>query len=189
MFLRAGVLRSSLFLICCLLSVGNKVEFAEAGQEPTGPSIEYQIKASLIFNFIQFIEWPNLEAAPASTFRICVFGKDQFGSALSYFEKETVFDRRVQKVVLSSPSEELKTCQVLYIPRGAENEEVPTLTSLNEAGVLTIGESEDFLEKGGIIRLARADQKIIFDINRRASLESHFKITSKLLRLARQVVD
>ncbi|HEY3487328.1 MAG TPA: YfiR family protein, partial [Gammaproteobacteria bacterium] len=47
------------------------------------PAVEYQVKASLVFNFMHFVEWPE------ETFRnhggdiaVCLIGRDVYGNAL-----------------------------------------------------------------------------------------------------------
>lgn len=170
-------------LLFFTLYAANKVKATET----TAPTIEYQVKASLIFNFIQFTEWPELPPSSDLPFKICVFGTDQFGSALSYFEREVVFGRHVKKIVVTVPSSELEECQILFVSADAQEEAEAALNLVKDKEVLTIGESADFLDKGGVILLAREGKRVVFDINRQAATEQHLKITSKLLRLAREV--
>ena len=53
--------------------------------------------------------------------------------------------------------------------------------------VLTVGEADNFLPEGGIIRLHLVQDKIRFDINIGAADSSHLKISSRLLLLATSV--
>jgi hypothetical protein len=54
---------------------------------------------------------------------------------------------------------------------------------------LSIGESEDFLKRGGMIRLFVEDNRIKFDVNVGAASRAKIRLSSKLLALARFVVD
>jgi hypothetical protein len=54
-------------------------------------------------------------------------------------------------------------------------------------GVLTVGESDDFLDKGGVIRLLIEDKKVRFEVNMDAAQQAHLTISSQLLKLARTI--
>jgi hypothetical protein len=54
--------------------------------------------------------------------------------------------------------------------------------------VLTVGEHEEFLTDGGMIRLFVEDNKVRFSINQKAADAAGILISSRLLRLARAVI-
>jgi hypothetical protein len=53
---------------------------------------------------------------------------------------------------------------------------------------MTVGESDGFLEQGGMIRLDVEEGKIRFAINLDASEQAGLKISSRMLLLAKTVV-
>jgi hypothetical protein len=55
--------------------------------------------------------------------------------------------------------------------------------------VLTVGETDDFLSSGGMIRFHLDEDKIRFDINLNGAESSHLKISSRLLLLATSVTQ
>ncbi len=60
------------------------------------------------------------------------------------------------------------------------------LSGLRGESILTVGESDAFLDKGGIINFVLEQGKVRFEINDRAAEEAGLKISSKLLRLAKR---
>jgi hypothetical protein len=54
--------------------------------------------------------------------------------------------------------------------------------------VLTVGETEDFAEDGGMIAFLVEENKIRFEINLEAADKAKLKISSKLLALAKTVI-
>jgi hypothetical protein len=50
--------------------------------------------------------------------------------------------------------------------------------------VLTVGETDDFIRAGGIIRFIEAGRKIRFEINPDAADRVSLRLSSRLLRLA-----
>lgn len=162
-----------------------------AAAEDARPSLEYQIKASLIFNFMQFVEWPpeSPSGGPSDTLRICLIGTDRFGAALMALEKQIIQGRRLEVVRLAADDESsYHECQVAFISqdRGVA---ASVLSQFKGISALTIGETDDFLDMGGVIAILVVNEKIVFDISRRAALNARLKIGSKLLRIARQVKD
>jgi len=53
--------------------------------------------------------------------------------------------------------------------------------------MLTVGEGDDFPAAGGVIGLVIEDNKVRFDVNLEAAERAGLKISSKLLKLARNV--
>jgi hypothetical protein len=156
-----------------------------ASAEDARPTMEYQIKASLLFNFIHFVTWAP-EPDSSVPLRTCVTGADPFGPALKVFEREVIHGRKIETVILTEPTEEqLKECSVVFVLRGHEN--VLDRLSNFDPQILTVGETPEFLDRGGIITLLLQDNKIVFDVNRNAALRARLAIDSKLLRMARTV--
>jgi hypothetical protein len=53
--------------------------------------------------------------------------------------------------------------------------------------VLTVGQSSAFLEQGGMIGLSVENERLIFDINLENLHRSQLRISSQLMRLARNL--
>ncbi|MGD9110183.1 MAG: YfiR family protein, partial [Phycisphaerales bacterium] len=62
------------------------------------------------------------------------------------------------------------------------------LRVVRKSSVLTIGESSQFILKGGIVNFVKRDQKIRFEINLATAREADLKIRSGLLKLAVRVI-
>jgi hypothetical protein len=83
--------------------------------------------------------------------------------------------------------DEIKTCHVLFISRSDANRLEQILVSLKDRSILTVGDGEDFVQRGGMIRLATAQNKIRLIINVDAAKAANVTISSKLLRAAELV--
>ena len=55
--------------------------------------------------------------------------------------------------------------------------------------ILSVGDSSDFVNNGGIIRLFIENNKVKFDINQFAANDNGLKINSRLLELANRVIQ
>lgn len=146
---------------------------------------EYQLKAAFLFNFAKFVEWPA-ESFPEekSPILIGVLGENPFGGELERtIRDKTVNGRALQLKEYRSPAD-AKACHILFIS-SSEKKRLPEIfESLRGTSVLTVGETDNFTESGGIISFVREGNKIRFQINDQAARSARLKISSKLLNLA-----
>jgi hypothetical protein len=149
---------------------------------------EYDVKAAFLYNFIQFVDWPEGAFHDGrSTFRVCVLGDDPFGDNLKMIVKEEVAGRKLalwRMKAMSDPS----GCQVLFVSRSERQRLPQILAAVRSTPVLTVGDTDGFLEKGGIINFVVEGERVRFEINQEMAKQSGLKISSKLLRLATRVV-
>lgn len=149
---------------------------------------EYAVKAVFLYNFGKFVDWPNLgSATDRETMALGILGKDPFGRALDeVFAGKTLQHRPVEIRRLQSV-DEADGCHILFIS-SSESKKVPEiLKKLAGLPILTVGESQDFVESGGMIEFAIVDNKVRFEINAGAAGRSRLKISSRLLSLATDV--
>ncbi len=178
--------RFSFFLLMLLFL--NNSPYSKA--EETLPSLEYQIKASLVFNFLKFIEWPSEEEQMAKSIRLCVVGPDRFGAALTQLQTENIRSRPLTITFLLPDSlPDPLQCDVIFISATPVIDTDRILSKTTGQSVLTVGESPDFLQHGGIITILVEGDRVVFDISRAAARRAQLKLSSRLLRVARNVHD
>jgi hypothetical protein len=177
---RAGVWAMS-WLICCMGGPGIAGEIAPVARE-------YSVKAAFLFNFAQFVTWPDRafvsEHAP---FCIGILGQDPFGGALEEIVKGESIKGHPMTVRRFASSEVPADCQILFISRTEEGRLSGVLSTLQGRPVLTVSELEQFGQRGGVIRLLVVGKQVRFEINAAAAERSGLKLSSKLLHLARLV--
>jgi hypothetical protein len=148
---------------------------------------ESDVKAAFLYNFTKFVEWPSAAFADArSPLKICVLGEDPFGKTLRALMDEEVGGRPLSLLRLDNLSNPA-ACHVLFISRSEKKRLPQILAALGETPVLTVGDTPEFLEQGGIINFILEGSKVRFEINQEAAERVGIKISSKLLALARNV--
>ena len=158
-----------------LLALGGPIASAQE------PSLEYRVKAAYLYNFAQFVEWPSHPGRDPLT--ICVAGRNPFGSALADITRgETVNGRPLAVRVILEPE---GGCDVVFVPQGSATSAY--LKVARGAPQLTVGEDDDFLAQGGIINFVREAGKVRFEISAESAARADLRISSRLLRLARNV--
>jgi hypothetical protein len=141
--------------------------------------LEYRVKAAYLFNFVKFVEWPA--AAAAGPLTICVAGRNVFGDVLAdTVSGETLDGRPLAVRVILEPD---PGCHILFVPRGAAV--TAYLRSSRGLPMLTVGESPDFLAQGGLVNFVLEGGNVRFEIAVEAAERAGLRISSRLLRLAR----
>jgi hypothetical protein len=155
--------------------------FARAQNAPT----EYQIKAAFIYHFAEFVNWPTGAFTDASSpMVIGILGNNDFdGNLQRTINGKTVRGHPLQVRQLASPAE-ATNCQVLFISKSEKGNLSKILAPLQGNNILTVSETDNFIDAGGMINLVIVEDKVRFQINNDAAKKAGLTISSKLLSLA-----
>jgi hypothetical protein len=173
---RGGPLRLALMLA---LLAGARGGFAEnALPEP-------QVKAAFLVNFPKYVDWPvDAFAQTNSPIIVATLGETDLGDHLrKMIQGRTVNGRPLHFKVIAE-NDPGRDFHILFIPDSARRRLPAVLEKLKDSPVLTVGETDDFLARGGVINLTRRDQKVRLEVNLPAARQAGLKISSKLLSVA-----
>jgi YfiR/HmsC-like len=176
--------RSALLFVFVLL----QAVFPLTGMGQTSVE-EYRLKAAFLFHFAQFVEWPlPSSGAPNTPLIFCVAGQDPFQGDLERTVQGKAVAGRSIEVRHIRQAQDGKACQLLFICSNESNRVGEFIAAVRDSPVLTVGESDDFLQQGGIIRFCMDDRKVRFEVNQDASRKAHLRVSSRLLLLAKTVL-
>lgn len=152
---------------------------------------EYDIKAGYIYKFIYFIDWPeNTFPKSDSMINFAIVGKSPFGSSFEKIIGKTINGRVLAievidtDVLITQPDK----YQIIFICSSEQRNLSQILKIVNGIPVLTISDSEAFLEKNGMINFIVLDGNIRFEINDLAIGKSGLKIRSAMKRQAVRII-
>ena len=74
-------------------------------------------------------------------------------------------------------------CDVLFLAARRQREQSELLQGVTR-GVLTVGETVQFMREGGMVRFLTENNRVRFQINQKAAEAAGLKISSKLLTLS-----
>jgi hypothetical protein len=148
-------------------------------------SLEYQVKSAFLLNFTKFIEWPAGSFGNADApLSICILGDDPFGATLDRIAGGEIVNGRGIAIERLKKLPVPNSCRVLFISRQEKEPRSPLDLS---TGVLTVGEGEGFMHDGGMIAFVIENRRVRFEINQTVAENAGFKISSKLLSVAKAV--
>lgn len=149
---------------------------------------EQQVRAQFVYNFANFVEWPDDAFADAGApIKICLFGEVDFAPYLYTFAGTRIGERTLT-VQKAEQVEEIRSgCHILYVGQD-ERVRLPTFwQEIRYIYVLSIGDRQGFADKGGIINILRTRDRVQFDVNIENALLNGLFLDSDLLALARVI--
>ena len=149
---------------------------------------EYNVKAAFLFHFAQLVDWPSdAFSSGDQSFNLCIFDDEPHRQELQSTLEGKLIGAQVVHVRLLHQTQPAQRCSILFLGRDEGRRQTAVLRNLRGQPVLTVGEADNFLSEGGIIRLHLEHDKIRFEINMGVADSSHLKISSRLLLLASSV--
>jgi hypothetical protein len=115
---------------------------------------------------------------------IGVLGDTKLGAELAKtVEGQNVVGRPVIVRQIQTPEDSDK-CHILFIGSSEKAHLVDILGRIKEKPVLTVGETDQFLDQGGVINFVKKEGKVRLEINMDAARLANLQISSRLLRVA-----
>ena len=170
------------------LSIGDVIlrEGTKAAASDTLAAVpEYALKAAFLYNFALFTTWPERYE---KLLRLCVLGRDPFGTALDSLVGKDANGSRISVLRLRNLNEAVRSCQIIFVTDADVDAYIAqTAGATPIKGVLTIAEREGAARAGIMIELISENGKIGFEFNQMNAEKSGVTVSSKLLRLARKI--
>jgi hypothetical protein len=144
-------------------------------------SLETAVKATYLYKFAPFVDWPAMAEAAGAPFAICVVGADPFGSVLDQAVEGQAVDGRPIEVRRMDVISHVSPCRIAYLGGSRAQSVQAALRALRGSAILSVTTDRanpgivDFVLDGGHLR---------FRIDDALATECGLRISSKLLRLA-----
>ena len=173
--------RVVLWILAISLSVASGIFPAVAEEEIP---VDFQVKAAFLINFPKYVDWPaGVFAETNSPLIVAVFGDENVANEVQTMigNGRTIGGHPLVLKRIDRAEEISRDCHILFIA-AAERLRIPSILEKTRGGnILTVSESDDFLEQDGIINLGRQGRKIRLQVNLAAAGKAQLKISSRLL--------
>jgi hypothetical protein len=146
---------------------------------------EYEVKALFLYNFAKYVAWPeDAFADAAAPLCIGVLGENQFGGALTTAVAGKSIDGRPIVVRQVGSDDDWGQCHILFISASENRRLIDILDQLGTRPILTVGESDRFMEHGGIINFASKGKHVRLQISSATASKARLKLSARLLSVA-----
>ena len=182
------VLRRKSVAIVLVIAIGLVLPVATAAQEYV-PS-ESRNKAAFLATFPSFVDWPDgAFSSPDSPLTTCVLGDFRFGTTLAEVSRDAAPHGRRIAVRWIRNDQQIRGCHVLFVSSSELARYAKVIAVVQGTSTFTVGETADFVSAGGMLAVAFEHEAIQFEVNLASAREAHFRVSSRLLALARRVVE
>lgn len=185
---RAAAFLSVLLLAALALAVPRAL--AGTGAPSDTLFTEQRVKAAFIYNFAKFVTWPAGATTPGPSDSL-IIGAVEAG-AVGDVLRNSVQGRsargRPVGVHIFRRVEDVGPCQILYAGETDPARLAGLLRERRWKGVLTVGETDRFLQLGGTIRFQVRDNRVGFVVNVSAVAQNALEINSGMLKVAQSVI-
>lgn len=178
-----GILRITLIgLTSCLLALPG----IGGSQDRKHPN---EVEAAFLRNFAHYVEWPpQVFADDQSPWVIGILGDDPFGAILESTFKDRAEKGRAFVVVRAQDLEELPVCHIVFIAYKSAAQRQWALARLKNKPVLTVGDTPDFLQEGGVIQF-KVDDSVHMRINLDQARAVALTIQTKMLEVSSDILE
>lgn len=149
---------------------------------------ESEVKAAVIYNLLLFVHWPR-QASPPAGFRLCVLGDGALTTALRHHERKSVGGQPLEIRRIGAAPEEVDICAAVMVESGSPGVLTRLGVLARNRPLLVIAEGPGAVDRGAMIGLHTDGGRVTFDINHGAISKSGMTASSKILRLARIVIE
>lgn len=147
---------------------------------------EQAVKAAIVYKIAKFVSWPNEAVAKSrGVLPICLPAGDPIGPAMDALAGKTVQGRTIEIRRFDDTAALGSSCAILFLSDAASLQRPNVLSNVANSPVLTIGDSNDFAEIGGIVTLEIRNNRVRFEINVGASDRAGLNVSAQLLQLAK----
>ena len=139
-----------------------------------------KFKALFIYNFINYIDWPNLNG---NNFKIIVLGNNTLASELTGFTSQKKIGQLSISVVPVKSSAEITDCQIVFISHGNNDELAKLVDKSKRNHILIITETPNSCAVGACLNFISKNGSIKFEISKSNIESSGLKVNSGLFNL------
>ncbi len=175
-----------LWLVCSWLLLAAGQRDAVAAGNDAG---EYQAKTALIYNFAKLVNWPDSAFDSGdSPFVFAFLAPDTLGAVPEIIRGKRIHGHPLE-VHYYSDVQSVEEGHVLF----CSPDSLQKLTEIapvfrRQKHVLTVGQTGDFADRGGMLDLTFDEDRLAFIVNLRATRLAELEVSSNLLNLAAKVI-
>jgi hypothetical protein len=170
-------------IVAAVLSFMAHASIGEAGLDES--VTEARAKATFLYYLAVFVDWPQGAVDPGA-FQICVAGSTPVFGELKANQGELVRDRSLA-VREVRDGESPDGCHVLFIADRTGRRVTSLLGTVQGSSVLTVGEEDRFMERGGMMRIFVERSRMRFELDLARTDRARLRIPSKMLGLAASI--
>jgi hypothetical protein len=148
-----------------------------------------RVKAAFLRNFAHYVKWPTSAFDGAqSPWHIGVLGNSRFGEVLERNLSGRTEQNRAFEIHSADSLGQLPHCHIVFIAFEETSKRRAALADLSGKPVLTVGDANDLLREGGIIRFQLSD-RVQISVNLDQARAASLNIPTEMLEVSTEVLE
>lgn len=152
------------------------------------PSTEAEAKVRFVITLARFVQWPAGAAAEKAPMRLCVIHRSPALAAAFASRQGTAVTGRPLALVTGNAVRP-GVCDLLFVDASAGNAGSESIADFADQPVLTLGTTDGFISRGGMVELVNVDDALRFDVGLKPLRAARLGLSSQALKLARRVQE
>lgn len=142
-------------------------------------ALEYEVKAALVYRCLEHALWPAGSDASRQTTTIGLLGGNPVRDSFERLAGKTVAGRKLVVKNLSVVRK-ASSCQVVFVSASEQLRTPQFLQQLADLPILTVGETPEFTQQGGMISLLTEGKHIRLEVNLAAAAKAGITLDAAL---------
>lgn len=159
------------------------------GQAAEKVVAESNVKAALVYNLLLFVQWPEDKLPPDGNLRLCIIASPTMDEAFNDLNGKPIHSRPLAVRRIAGAGDESHACQAIWVEEGRSSALTRLALAARGNGILVLGEGSAALSQGAMIAVSNEGGRMVFSVDNGAARDARLTVSSKLLRLARSVID
>lgn len=148
---------------------------------------EQKIKAGIVYNLLKYTQWPvDSTTIKNNKLSICLYSNDPFDGYLSPLAGRTLQQLTIDINIIDSIAK-ITNCSVVIVHKDQLKDLSQLLNAAQQKNILTVSDAINFAQTGGMVELAKQDEKISLYINPVAISAAHLSIQEPMLKLTKVI--
>lgn len=172
-----------------LLIFGAFFVFPKAALSQSVTGQEYEVKVGFIYNFINYVTWPEgIFADNSEPLILCLISDNPNSDVIFKLNGKSVQGRKINVIAYSGVSCVTQS-HVMFFATQDKAVIQKVLNMAHGLGILTIGEVDGFTSLGGSVNFFEESNHLRFQVNINAVKHEGLKMRSQLLGSAQIVIE
>lgn len=149
---------------------------------------EYEIKAAFLYNLGNYLKFPTSvlsESDPDQNFFICILGRDPFQQNIDSAAEDEKIQGHPVKIKRLQRIQEVDGCHLLFISDSERSRLKMLFQTLARRPILTVGDTDDFIEQGGMLKFYNDNNKIRLALDLEKVRAVDIKPSANLLKIVK----
>jgi hypothetical protein len=172
--------------LCLLAAAAATYGGFTSAQDEADISREYKLKAAFLYNFGNYVTWPDSAFAAADApFVIGVLGDSDAAPYVKRISEAKKLGGRTIVFQQYQKPDDIKSAHIVFLPAALDAAtRAQAIRALAGKPVLLVGEDDGFLDAGGMISFSVQENSIKLYVALRPIHRENLKVSAKLLQFA-----